>query len=200
MRWRRRKKKPSPAEGGGSLEVNSESGAPDDPAAGDDRLILWHATSDAIVPPSGEDFELLSPLQRGEAGNWPDEVAPRRFLYLGDAASIAFLGKVLQRHGGRPVLLDVQVDESLLEPDPAYVETCQRLVQLGLPELQTGAGASLFWSGRVATTGPVTLVRRRVCVIAVSAWHACLSRHICCNTLSSGMTTRSGETRLSLIG
>jgi hypothetical protein len=108
-------------------------------------------------------------------------VAPRHFIYLGDAVSLVFGLRAMRNLGGKPVLLDVEVARSSLEPDPAYLEAVRRLASLGLSGYGTDASSSLRWSGRVATRGPVSVRQRRVCddlpSLAVNLARAQLPEH-----------------------
>ncbi len=128
-----------------------------------DKLInLLHASTTAIVPPSPQPFDLLTPDQHGGRCVWED-LSRRHLIYLGDAVSLVFARKSVRELGGDPVLLEITVKESLLEPDPAFLKARENLIALQGPDLGTSLQASLFWSGRAATTGPVTLTGRYVC-------------------------------------
>lgn len=114
-------------------------------------VTLWHATTTAVVPPSPEPFELLPPAVHGGQAVWPPAVAPPEFIYLGDAIVLAFIPEAAAKHGGLPVLLDVEVALADLAPDPAYIETAHWLRTVGRDEFGLDALSSLRWSGRVAT-------------------------------------------------
>lgn len=112
--------------------------------------ILWHLTSDAVVPRSAEQFQLAPPDQHGGVCCWDEEIAPRDLVYLGDGMALAYLGVVIRTHGGTPVLLDVEVADEDLAPDPAYLQAVE---SLDPAKFAPTTEASLYWSGRVATRG-----------------------------------------------
>jgi hypothetical protein len=130
---------------------------------GEDAVTLWHATTTAVVPPSPTPFELQAPSRHEATTVWPADVAPRHLIYLGDAVSLVFAAVAMTRHGGEPVLLDVEVARSSLEPDPAYLEATRRLATFGPTNYGQDAASSFQWTGRVATRGPVFIRQRRVC-------------------------------------
>ncbi len=117
-----------------------------------------------MVPASPTPFKLRSATQHGGVTVWSKDTAPPHFLYLGDAATCIVFGlKAMQRHGGELVLLEVEVDDDALEPDPAYLVARQRLLMLGIDGFGETAEAGLEASGRVATKGPVNVVQRLMC-------------------------------------
>jgi len=124
---------------------------------------LWHATTTAVVPPSPTSFELQSPAQQGGATVFSADIAPRDLIYLGDGVSLVFAVLAMMHHGEDPVILDVEVAWSSLVPDPAYLVATQRAASVGLTGFGHDTVSSLYWSGRVATRGPVLIRQRRVC-------------------------------------
>lgn len=124
-------------------------------------ITLYHATTKAVIPPGIGPFELVPVSQHGGTAVWPEEIAPRELVYLGDAATaIVFMGRAADVHEAEPVLLEATLDWAALQPDPAYLEAVSRLARLGHNAFGTTAVDSLFWSGRVATVTPVTVQRR----------------------------------------
>jgi hypothetical protein len=125
--------------------------------------VLWHATTTTVVPASPQPFTLQAPSQHGGLCGWDAAVAPRHLIYLGDAVSLVFANRALSVHGGVPVLLEVEVAEHLLQPDPAYLVARDNLTKMGHTKFGADTLSSLYWSGRVATTGPVNILARYRC-------------------------------------
>jgi hypothetical protein len=122
----------------------------------------YHATTKAVVPEDSDaPVELLPADAHGDITVWPEKTAPRHLVYLGDAATaLVFMGHAAEAHQAEPVLLEVTLDASTLEPDPAYLESVRRLALFGDKRCGSSASESLFWSGRVAVAGPVEVARR----------------------------------------
>lgn len=110
-------------------------------------------------------------MQHHKKTVWDAKIAPRHLIYLGDGAALAFAKRSLERHGGNLVVLDVDVDERTLIADPAFVEACGRLKDIGLtaPPL-LDAATSLACSGRVAIAAGARICRRRICRDASTFW------------------------------
>ena len=111
---------------------------------------------------------------------WTPDIAPTHLIYLGDAAtSLVFANQALTKHKGTPVLLEIEVGEHLLQADPAYLVTRQHLDRTNFG---SDVESSYEWSGRVATTGPVSVRRRLVCTdifeFLIAIYHSGLADHV----------------------
>jgi hypothetical protein len=134
---------------------------------------LWHGTSSALFPESGAPRVIQAPCVHGSLTFWPELVAPRSLVYLGDSVALIFGSHACSQVGGDLLLLKVQVDPNVVEPDPAYLKVREKFDNLK-PEWDH----SLRWCGRVATPGPVH----------VSAAWKCNDLHsLRANMISSGL-------------
>ena len=128
-------------------------------------VTLYHGTTTDVVPRGSVPFELLPSSAHEGPCIWPEHVAPRHLIYLGDMVSLVFAERACKKHGGWPVLLEVDVEIEDLQPDPAYLVGREGLGLIGfqLSAFGTDVASSLHWSGRVAISEPVTPRARYVC-------------------------------------
>jgi hypothetical protein len=124
---------------------------------------LWHGTTTTVVPASPQDFDLKSAAQHQGPSVWESSIAPRDLIYLGDAVSLVFARLAMDKLGGNPVLLDVEVPRSALRSDPSYLKALQHPLIQGAAGYGTDVSSSFRWSGRVAAVGPVDIRQRWVC-------------------------------------
>lgn len=84
-------------------------------------MILFHGTSTYYKARIAKDHQ-LKPCGRRRKGNYTgDLTSDPECVYLTDVYAPAFARITVDRKGGRPLILKVEVDESLIEPDTDFI-------------------------------------------------------------------------------
>ncbi len=132
-------------------------------------FIALHGTTSAIVPADETPVTLKPAAHHGQAAVWPDDIAPRNFLYLGEYVTMCFAHHRAQSDGHLPMLAQVEAPVASLHPDPAWFSTAETAAKAGgltwPPPDGLGMSYKESWEdcGRMACDSEVKVTKRFVC-------------------------------------
>jgi hypothetical protein len=134
-----------------------------------DAVPFYHGTSTAVVPPDATPVTLKPPCKHNGFTVWPEEVAPRDFLYLGEYVATYFAHVRAKRDGHLPIVAEVAVAPEDLRLDPAWLKAMRDAVLRAgkawpMPDVaQLPYTESLKDCGRIACVSEAHVTKRFVC-------------------------------------